>query len=318
MKKLIAVFLSVIIAAAAVLSLSGCFGYSYIRTRQGPAMWIVEDGSGNRCYLFGSIHIGKDDGRYPFADVIEDAFSYCDHLAVEYDVVKEEKRQAAFTPQESVDYMMKFAYTDGTDIKDHLSERVYTLMCEAVASHEGAYNGQYDGFVPALWYSVLSEYSTEAAGYSSDYGVDRYFINKAYETGKGILEIESDEEQLAVMLSIDDRIYESMLESELADMSGSGLKYADTVYFDGDADRMSYTVAAERTVSPYADSGFAAAFEEYDRIMCADRNKKMADAVIGYLAEGKRVFVVVGYAHMFCDDGILALLQQSGLKVYRK
>ena len=44
--------------------LSGCLALSYDTERQGPAMWIVEDKDGHRCYLFGTVHVGKTAMRF--------------------------------------------------------------------------------------------------------------------------------------------------------------------------------------------------------------------------------------------------------------
>lgn len=318
MKRIVSTLAALALLFSAAVSLTGCFGYGYSRTRRGPAMWIVEDGKGGRCCLFGSIHVGRDDGGFPFPDVIEDAFSYCDHIAVEYDIVAEEKRQAEMNIIEQAEYLRQFAYTDGTTIRDHISAETYEKMRETVEKQLGAAPDVYDGFKPALWYSLVSDYATKAAGYDSKYGVDRYFINKAYETGKTVLEIESEAEQLQLMLGIDDTVYESMILGELSDSSGAGLDYMYSIYSEGDMDKMSYLILAERGAAQGADDKTAEAMKRFDEEMYAKRNRKMADAVAGYLSEGKRVFVVVGCAHMLGDDGIVSLLRKNGYKVYRK
>lgn len=314
MKRLISIFTAFFL----ILPLAGCFGGRYTGGRRGPAMWVVEDADGGRCYLFGSIHVGRDGSMFPFADVIEDAFSYCDGIAVEYDVVAEEKRQSEMSMLEQMTYLRQFMYTDGTTIKDHISADTYEKMAAEVSRLQGVPAGTFDMYCPALWYSLVSEGSTKEAGYDSQYGVDRYFINRAYETGKTVYEIESESEQLEMMLGIDDMIYEDMIKGELDPSSGSALDYMYTVYSEGDMARMEVLTSQDVSALSSADAAYREASERFVKAMYTDRNKKMADAVMSYLSEGKRVFVVVGCAHMLGENGIVSLLQKNGLKVYRK
>ncbi len=321
MKKLV----SIILAAAALLyctvCLTGCLPSSYSQYRKGPAMWVVEDGDGHRCYLFGSQHVNASADVFPFADVIEDAFSYCDSIAVEYDIIAEEKRQQAFTEEELSEYEAQYTYADGTTVSDHISEAVYRRAVARIdqtiklGGNADGYTGEYDKFMPAIWYSVLESISTYEAGYSTEYGVDRYFINKAYETGKTVLEVESDAAQLSMLLEIDDCVYEYMMKSLLD--NPSGLAYMDLIYQSGEMSTLSRAIAAGRA-EKYSDAALDAGMREYDELMYVKRNALMADAVMKYLAEGRRTFFVVGCAHMLCDDGIVSILLNNGYKVYRK
>ena len=314
MKRLI----SLLTALFLLMPLAGCFGGRYTGARRGPAMWVVENDRGGRCYLFGSIHVGRDGSMFPFADVIEDAFSYCEGIAVEYDIVAEEKRQSEYSIVEQMAYLRQFAYTDGTTVKDHISAATYEKMAAAVAKQQGVSAGAFDMYRPALWYSLVSEGATKEAGYDSRYGIDRYFINKAYETNKTVYEIESESEQLEMMLGIDDRIYEDMILGELDPSSGAALDYMYSVYSEGDMARMEVLTSQDVASLPVTDPAYRDAAERFVQAMYTDRNKKMADAVMSYLSEGKRVFVVVGCAHMLGENGVVSLLQKNGLKVYRK
>ena len=52
--------------------------------------------------------------------------------------------------------------------------------------------------------------------------------------------------------------------------------------------------------------------------MLIKRNHKMADGVQAQLKLGKRVFVVVGTAHLVGKDNVLTLLQKHGVKVTKQ
>ena len=89
------------------------------------------------------------------------------------------------------------------------------------------------------------------------------------------------------------------------------------LYQSGDVASLERALKASRT-QKYTDEALQAAMEEYDRLMFTERNALMADSLMKYMSEGRRVFFVVGCAHMLGDDGIVALLRENGYKVYRK
>lgn len=317
-------FISALTAASLFISalfLQGCLPASYSQTRRGPAMWIVEDKNGARSYLFGSQHVNKSGDVFPLPDVVEDAFLYCDALAVEYDIIAEEERQAAFSEQERLEYEASFTYPDGQTVKDHVPEKLYEKMSAYVnaamirSGVEEGYRGEYDKYNTAMWYSLLESIQTASEGYSVEYGVDRYFLNKARGSGVQILEVESDADQLRMLLEIDDAVYIHMMESMLT--YSSGLAYSDMLYQSGDMASLERALKASRT-QKYTDEALQAAMEEYDRLMYTERNAIMADSLMKYMSEGRCVFFVVGCAHMLGDDGIVALLRENGYKVYRK
>ena len=86
-----------------------------------PAMWKVTKGD-KEMYLFGSIHATQD-GAENLPDYVQKAFDECDYLAMELDTdsMMNDLGQALQLTQ-------KLMYTDGTTIKDHISEETLTLL----------------------------------------------------------------------------------------------------------------------------------------------------------------------------------------------
>jgi uncharacterized protein YbaP (TraB family) len=57
---------------------------------------------------------------------------------------------------------------------------------------------------------------------------------------------------------------------------------------------------------------------ESDRRVYKERNEKMAVGIAQFLSENRKVFVVVGAAHLVLDqDNVIELLRRRGLKVER-
>ena len=322
MKKLISVTLLTAVMIVAAVSVSGCGLLNRSEYRNGPAMWVVEDDNGNVCYLMGSIHVGKDDGMFPFADIIEDAFASCDQLALEYDMIAAEKEKENMTEMElGMYYAKQFMYQDGSSVTDHLSEEAYNGAVAFLKEKE-MYQLGLERLNAAYWYMLIENVVTEEQGAVSDNGVDIYFANKAYETNKTVVSIESEQSQLDMLNSVADTVYDTMILSILnsnGSFVGAGLttEVMLSTYKKGRMDVMQKLVEMSRE-TPVSDEEYTAAFADYDNKMYTDRNRLMADAVKRFLAEGKKTFVVVGCAHMLCDDGIVSLLTKEGYKVYRK
>lgn len=315
MKKRISALLLCVIICFTSAALYGCLPFTYTQERQGPAMWIVTDRDGHRCYLFGTVHTAKNGDMFPFADVIEDAYSYCSYVATEADVTKPSGEEV----------LKLYEYTDGTTIKDHVSEDVYNKAVAAVTEHEGSYNGQYDGYNLSFWYSITDGYNTEKSGYSAEYGSDTYFITKAKNDGKAVIEIEGEAKQAEMTASIPDPVMEYFLSSALANTGSASLDYYDAIYQSGSIDLLSYSIDSSRNkqnsrISSPTDSGIPAVdrLKEYYDIMITQRNKDLADAVIKCLSDGDRVFFAIGLTHLCGEDGVVAVLQSSGYRVIRK
>ena len=301
MKKIISIILCLIFVT---FSFTGCFSLigGYATERRGPAMWIVEDRDGNRCYLFATNHTGKASDEFPLADVIEDAYSFCDYLAVECDYTSEGETIPS---------------GDGTSILEHISETVYNAAVASIKRHNGDYNGEYDYESVAFWYGLLDSFVTKDCGFDSAYGTDIYFINKAKNDNKTIYEVEGFEYQTELSQRVSDKVYENFIISMLNNRSSSGMEYYNDLYRSGDMATLEYTLNSGRNAK-VTDAALAEQLKAYFDMMYTERNARMADALYAYLTGGKRVFFAVGASHVVGDDGIVKLLKAKGCRVYRK
>lgn len=324
MKKLLKIT-SLILALCAVSTLfTGCIssiiGFIGDGNRKGPAMWVVEDKEGNRAYLFGSIHIGTAD-MYPFCEEVEDAFALCDVLAVEYDIIKTEKESQSWTEEEMSAYLSQFLIPDGKKINDIISNDVY-LAAKSYLTSRGIYSETMDYLVPAYWSSVISQEIIAEAGYSSSHGVDRYFINKAYDAGIPVFDVENEKDQLQLLLSEPVAVTEANIEAMVSSVDALiGPKYTYGVILEvfnrGDMASMEMLMSTDVPEGMF-DEETTKAYEEFNKRMNDERNILMAEAVKSFLANGETVFFVVGAAHMLGDAGIVTLLTAEGYTVYRK
>ncbi len=283
-----------------------------------PALWRVSGDDGEVMYIMGSVHIGEE-SMYPFDDRVNSAFEECEYLAVEYDIVSAEERSEKWTAEEQYAYLAQFVYKDGDSIKNHLSADTYN-SAKAYLMQKDAYSEQMDLFVPAMWHSVINSLVTEESGYDTNIGVDRVLIKLARETGKQVLEVESEKFQTELTLSFDDIIYDDSIRQTIESKNDIAMQYAYMIdlWKRGRDDLIDVMTNGMTFLYSGPDDGeYAKAYEEYNNKMMNERNVNMADVADGYIKDGKKVFFVVGAAHICGEDGIVELLRAKGYTVDR-
>lgn len=270
-----------------------------------PAMWNVTKG-GKEMYLFGSIHATKD-GAENLPSYVQQAFDECDYLAVELNM-----DDITNNLEQSLKLAKKIMYTDGTTIKDHISKETYDSAVKLLTKH-GMYTSYYDNFKPMMWISLIENVIYKEAGIDVNSSMETIMSNKAKKAGKEILEVENIDIQVGVFDNISDKLADALISSyteenavkEAADSNNAlyeSWKHGEVI---GDTD------------SEEIPEEYKADYEAYNKAILTDRNVGMADKAEQYMNDGKKVFFMVGTAHMYGDDGIVSLLKQRGYTVER-
>lgn len=277
-----------------------------------PAIWKVTSASGEgEIYLFGSIHAGDKD-MYPLHDEIMNAYNSCDYLAVEADVIAFEEN-----PTAALEVMTPMIYQDGTTIENHISSENY-IKAKNTLNELGVYNPVYDLYIPSFW-TILIESSTLAniSSLNAEKGIDRYFLETAKADGKEIIEIESAKEQYEMLASFSDELQEFLLK-DIVDSYESGelknsLSEAVELWKQGKVDEL----LSQDTDFEEMTEDEKVLYDEYMLKIMTQRNEKMIKAADSYLKDGKKVFYVVGSAHMGGETGIVKGLEALGYTVQR-
>jgi hypothetical protein len=282
-----------------------------------PLFWRVTSPGGQTLYLFGSIH-AADETAYPLPDVVMDAFGRSDHLAVEVDMVAFENDMEAIMAMS-----MAMLYLDGRTIRDDIGGLFGKAMAfmhriEAELELDGMPASILEHFRPAMWTNLLTQVTLGRSGLSAEQGLDAFFLRKAYTRGMGILEVESWEGQIEMMLGYSPALQIHLLESmiDTFDESVSALLTLYEHWKLGDEQFMTQHLL-DPCYGCDSDCMPIELQEEYYTALLLQRDRHMAAMARQYMAEGKTVFYVVGLAHMLGDQGIIALLRHEGYAVER-
>lgn len=281
------IFLALI---ASLAGLQTAFSYS-----QKSFLWKVQS-SRSTVYLLGSIHFMKED-VYPLNQAIEDAYESSDKLAVEANVNELGNLNLKTLSD-------KAFYKNDDHIEKHVSPETYRLI-----KKESKALGMPMELIRMQrpWFLALSFQAMELVrlGYSPQHGVDYHFLTKA-KGKKRILELESLDEQLALLSGFSDREQEQFLLYTLNTLSSMDRQVESMVraWTSGDAQAMESTLADALPPDPSLAPVVQKLFDE--------RNVKMLAKIEGYLNSNGSYFVIVGAGHLVGNRGIVELLKSKG------
>jgi uncharacterized protein YbaP (TraB family)/predicted small lipoprotein YifL len=275
-----------------------------------PLLYKVTDSEGNVAWLFGSIHVGEE-YFYPLPEYVLNAYASADALAVEFDIVTFEGDINA-----QIEALQTMVYADGTTIVDHISEELYN-DAKAALKDLGMYSSALDYYCPAMWSSFIDSAMIEKMGVDTSLGIDLYFLNRAHEEGKTILDVESAAFQYGMMAGYSEELQAMLLESSVASVElmeeskADMMQLVDAWATGNEAEFDALINAAPEFESPEEE----VLYNEYQNAMITQRNLNMADFAEDALKSGEEVFIVVGAAHIVGAGAMAELLAQRGYTV---
>lgn len=271
-------------------------------------LWQVSD-SNSSVYLLGSVHFA-DPTFYPLDTAITNAFDRSDELAVELDM-----SDTAVFMEIAKQSELRGKLPAGQSLAQVLPKDVKKQLDSVCASWSLAPEVLY-GFKPWSAAMTLSSVAIMRLGFDPNLGIDFYFLRSAQESKKKVVSLESAEDQIAVLVGegLPDSLgiyylkstlnQMQLMDSSVTLMMGAWLKGDDSLFREA------------MYMEPDTDSLLEAQIEE---LVYISRNRKMADSVASFLTQDRKVFVVVGAAHMAGKgDNVLKLLRDKGLTVEQK
>lgn len=277
---------------------------------------VTKEGSDNVMYLFGSMHIVNFDD-FDMPKYVMDAYNESDYLAVEIDINKYMEDQKVM--QEMALDMM---YPDGTTIKDHVDKEFYNKLINFMKEKK-MYNPLYENFKLYGIESLITSYMTDEAGLKEDDGIDTHMLDLAKKENKEILEVETFELQMKLTSDAPDRYYEIAILTYIEDYEKSldSLKELYSAWKKGDIEaleKLSESEITKEDIEKYKlTKEDLKMLEDYNNAMLRDRNIGMKNKFNEYFNGNKKVFYMVGAAHLVGDEGLASLLEKEGYTVTR-
>jgi uncharacterized protein YbaP (TraB family) len=253
-------------------------------------------------HLLGSVHVGAA-GGWDLPPAIDEAFSAAHVLVLEVDdseldpsaIALQIHQRASLPPQ------LRLASVISPETHELLVSRLLELELDPE---------MLEGFEPWFASIVLVEQVYSAEGYSAAEGVDRRLLQSAGEE-MFIVGLESAEDQLAMLDGLPMALQESMLRDTL--LSSTDLwESVDRLlqaWRSGDDERLDALIFGDLEHHPELVAFYDAVFFE--------RNERMTEGFVRWIASDHRVFGVVGAGHLIGDRGIVALLRERGYEVER-
>jgi len=259
--------------------------------------WKLSKGK-RQGYLMGSIHFGKA-SMYPLPLTLLNAFKGSDALVVEANVVDADASTMVHT------MMSAGVYSDGTTLKEVLGAELWGEL-GVTSTALGISVSMLEGMKPWFASMTLTAMALNGIGLDESLGIDRHFLEMAKAQHKPIRELESVQQQLALLSGLPQKIQIAMLKQTLKDVA-----VADA-YFDRmlKAWQSGDVLALNRL---FVDEGLKS--DELNRLLNTDRNITMAKKVDEMLIKGCHCFVVVGAGHLGGEAGMIKLLQAKGYEV---
>lgn len=266
-------------------------------SREKHFLWKVSSGK-NTVYLLGSLHVlGKD--SYPLGDAYERAFQDSEIVVFEVDPGELEK-------PETIQFILKkAALENGKTLKDVISPEAYE-QAKKELKEMGANIDMFALTKP--WFVALTATILKLSkmGFDPEYGVDRYFYDKAIESGKEVKGLETAQYQIELIASLGDESDDEVLLHTLKDLDVIEIELPNLVdsWKRGDSEKFEDLIF--RSYLDYPDV--------YQKLFVV-RNNNWIPYIEGYLKEDKNYLIVVGAGHLVGSEGLVELLEAKGYTV---
>jgi uncharacterized protein YbaP (TraB family) len=260
-------------------------------------MWVAE-GTGNRVYLLGSIHLLREQD-HPLPRIIGDAYEDAETLYMELDMDDLDP----LATQATINRLGMLE--EGTSLRELMGDELYTRAAAAASELEIPLE-MLDRTEP--WYAAITveQLVLSRLGFNPAYGVEMHLLRKASGDGKEILGFETLEQQLGYLDGLSLEAQQTLLMQTLTEGAAIREIMDDLIlaWRSGDIDYLEQTLLDDLSGYP----------ELYDTIV-ADRNRLWVDTIDDLLDDGEDYLVIVGALHLVGEDGVPRLLEQRGIRI---
>ncbi|KFO67656.1 hypothetical protein ER57_09450 [Smithella sp. SCADC] len=263
------------------------------------SVWVVSS-SKAKVYLAGSFHMLRA-SDYPLP--AEFFAAYKNSRKIIFEIPPDETGNMG----NMAEFLGGAIYSDGTTLKDHLSSEAYAKV-EKFCKERNYPLELYRLFKPALFVMTLTVQEMNRIGADPQKGVDYYFKEKALQDGKATGGLETVDQQLRLLLSM-----ETIVGSDQVLESIDEFKQIETALGE-------YLAAWRKGNEPKMEELYISGLTLYPKLyktIVVDRNNKWIGNIKNFLNDSGNTMVIVGAAHLVGPDGLINLLRKQGYKVVK-
>jgi len=286
---------SALASVVLLLSLPAFGGTFNIGPSDKTFLWKVEKG-GTTLYLLGSIHALKEEA-YPLPSGMESAFDEAEIVVFEIDLDGVTKA--------AIKMMSAGSLEKGRTLEEVVGPETWS----AFATHVGGLGfdaALYQGMKPWMAALTVAAFELTTHGYLATAGLDTYFSQRAVETGKVRLALETVEFQVGLFVDLSPEHSLAFLRYTLEDLDAM-IPEMDRLYLD-------WRIGNANAVEEALLEGFEE-FPDLSKKMISDRNHAWMPQIEELLAGDRDAIVVVGSAHLVGEEGVVNLLRAKGYTV---
>jgi uncharacterized protein len=266
---------------------------SYAQT----SVWRISDGN-STVYLAGTVHLLRQQD-YPLPAAFEQAYNTSGRLFFETDI----GGMSDMGLQQRM--LQALTYQDGRTLSTVLDAGSYAALSEYVQSI-GLPMNMLQNFRPGYLVSMLSVLEFQKLGFTPQ-GVDAFYFTRALGDGKPRGELESLDEQIAMLASMGEGYESEFVMYSVKDFSqiGESIERIVDAWRGGDVAALSAEfVEPMRRDTPVL----------YDSLL-VQRNNSWMPQVEAMFGEDGTEFVLVGVAHLVGEHGLVEQLHSKGYEV---
>jgi uncharacterized protein YbaP (TraB family) len=261
------------------------------------SLWKVQ-GNQSTVYLLGSMHVLKKE-NYPLPQVIESAYTNSKIAVFETDVEALEK------PDLALELLAKGQLPEGETLAKQLSPAVYSAF-KSYMQKTGMPAELFDTMTPSMAAISLVTLEFKKLGLDPEFGVDKYFFERAGKDGKTIIPLETVDFQIGLLTGFSKEEGEFLMKATIKDIETMEKDLSEMLkaWQTGDVAKLNKFLNEAMQESPVI----------YKRLV-TDRTRRWVPKV-EELARGKQnAIVIVGAGHLVGADGLVELLRKKGFKI---
>lgn len=254
-----------------------------------PAIWEITARSGEKGWVFGTVHALPDDMAWG-SSVLDEAFEKAGVLVVEV---------ANLDDPAGMGFFADLSETPG---QPPLQSRVEPGERPALqALMEEADMADTDFGRVESWAAAMMLSSEVRSGDPAN-GVDRVLIHNA----EDVIGLEGFSQQLEMFDTLSQEAQADLLYGVARSHQANSEQEMLLAWLTGDEERLATHVNDTLDFSP-----------ELKRVLLSDRNARWVERIAELVDAGARPFVAVGAGHVIGDEGVVAMLQARGYEARR-